>query len=199
MEKHCESKKRFGKEGTATAARNEILESFMRDSGGKAYAFAHKLVGNREEASELVQETLYRVARAWDRYEASKPMDAWFFAVLRNAFIDSRRRAERKRGVSLDRSLDGEDGSTWAEVLPDGSESIQMRLEREESAQSVRRALKGLNKNLRTALTLGDLQGERYDVIARSLGVSIGTVRSRVFRARQVLRNQSPELATLAY
>ena len=199
MEKHCESKKRFGKEGTATAARNEILESFMRDSGGKAYAFAHKLVGNREEASELVQETLYRVARAWDRYEVSKPMDAWFFAVLRNAFIDSRRRAERKRGVSLDRSLDGEDGSTWAEVLPDGSESIQIRMEREESAQSVRRALKGLNKNLRTALTLGDLQGEPYDVIARSLGVSIGTVRSRVFRARQVLRNQSPELATLAY
>lgn len=199
MEKHCESKKRFGKEGTATAARNEILESFMRDSGGKAYAFAHGLVGNHEDASELVQETLYRVARAWDRYEQSKPLEAWFFVVLRNAFIDSRRRVERKSGVSLDRPLDGEEGITWAEVLPDDSESIQVRLEREESAKSVRRALKGLKKNLRSALTLCDLQGERYDAIARSLGVSIGTVRSRVFRARQTLRNQSPELAALAH
>ena len=199
MKKHCESKKRFGKEGTATAARNEILESFMRDSGGKAYAFAHGLVGNHEDASELVQETLYRVARAWDRYEQSKPLEAWFFVVLRNAFIDSRRRVERKRGVSLDRPLDGEDGSTLAELLPDQSESIQARLEREESAKTVRRALKGMRKNLRAALTLCDMKGERYDAIARSLGVSMGTVRSRIFRARQALRNQSPELATLSH
>ncbi|MEK7743574.1 MAG: sigma-70 family RNA polymerase sigma factor [Elusimicrobiota bacterium] len=199
MKKHCESKKRFGKEGTATAARNEILESFMRDSGSKAYAFAHGLVGNRDDASELVQETLYRVARAWDRYEESKPLEAWFFVVLRNAFIDSTRRVERKRGVSLDRPLDGEDGSTLAELLPDQSESIQARLEREESAKTVRRALRGKRKNLRAALTLCDMKGERYDAIARSLGVSMGTVRSRIFRARQALRNQSPELATLAY
>ncbi len=106
MKKHCESKKRFGKEGTAKAARNEILESFLRDSGGKAYSFAHSLAGNEAEAHELVQERLYRVARAWDRYEQSKPLEAWFFTVLRNAFIDSRRRIERKSAVSLDRPLE---------------------------------------------------------------------------------------------
>lgn len=199
MEKHCESKKRFGKEGMATAARNEILESFMRDSSGKAYAFAHSLAGNHEDARELVQEALYRVARTWDGYQHSKPLEAWFFVVLRNAFIDSRRRVERKSGVSLDRPLDGDDGGTLAELLPDRAESILARLEREESAKTVRRALKGMKKNLRAVLTLCDMQGERYDAIARSLGVSAGTVRSRIFRARQALRNQSPELATLAH
>ena len=199
MEKRCESKKRFGKEGTATEARNEILESFMRDSGGKAYAFAHGLAGNHEDARELVQEALYRVARTWDRYEHSKALEAWFFVVLRNAFIDSRRRVARKSGVSLDSPLVGEDGGTLAELLPDQSESIQARLEREESAKTVRRALKGMKKSFRAVLTLCDMKGERYDAIARSLGVSAGTVRSRIFRARQALRNQSPELATLAY
>jgi len=199
MEKHCESKKRFGKEGTATAARNEILESFMKDSGGKAYAFARRLAGNHDEASELVQEALYRVALTWDKYEQSKPLDARFFVILRNAFIDSRRRYERRRGVPLDRPVGGEDGNSFAEVLSDGAESIEARLEREESAGKVHRALKRMKKKLRAVLTLSDMHGLQYDAIARSLGVSAGTVRSRLFRARQELRKQSPELAALAH
>jgi len=199
MEKHCESKERFGKEGKAPAARNEILESFIRDSGHRAYALAHSLAGNEAEAHELVQEALFRVARAWSRFKRSQPLDPWFFVVLRNAFHDSRRRAERKRAVSLDRSSEFGDGEALRDLLPDGSESIQARLEREESARTVRRALKGLRDAERTVLNLCDMQGWRYDDVARKLRVPVGTVRSRIFRARQALRTQSPELAALAH
>ena len=54
MEKHCDSKKRFGKEDNGTEARNEILENFIRDSGRKAHEFACRLAGNSEDAKELV-------------------------------------------------------------------------------------------------------------------------------------------------
>lgn len=198
MEKHCESEKRFGKEGKATAARNEILESFIRDSGDKAYRFAYSLAGNEADAGELVQEALYRVAVAWGRYERSKPLASWFFTVLRNAYIDVRRGSER-RNVSLDRPLAGQDGPCLAEALDDGAESVAARLEREEAARTVRRALKGLKAAERAVLTLRDMEGRKYGDVARSLGVRLGTARSRIFRARQALRTQSPELAALAH
>ncbi len=199
MEKHCESEKRFGKEGTATAARNEMLEGFLRKSGDRAYQLAYSLSGNNEDAHELVQDALYRVARAWDQYEQCKPLDCWFFAIMRNAFTDSRRSYERRNGVSLDRSLSGEEGDSLAEVLPDGAGSLTAGLEREETVNQVRGALAALKPAYRTMLKLCDMDGRRYDDIARRLGIPTGTVRSRIFRARQALRTQSPELMALAH
>ncbi len=199
MKKHCESEKRFGKEDGGTEARNEILESFIRDSGQKAYQVAYSHSGNCEDANELVQDALYRVARAWDKYEVSKPLDAWFFTILRNAFMDSRKRFERRNGVSLDRPLDEDGGGSYADLLADSAESIPQSLERKETVNTVRRALEGMRRQERAVLKLCDMDGRTYDDIARSLGVPAGTVRSRIFRARQTLRNQSPELATLVY
>ena len=111
MEKHCGSEKRFGKEGNGTDAGSASLESFIKASDKKAHSFAYSLCGNSEEAKELVQEAFYRVARTWDKYDASKPLESWFFSIMKYAFIDSRKRAERQLGVSLDKPLDDEDGS----------------------------------------------------------------------------------------
>lgn len=190
MEKTCDSAKRFGKEGNGTAARNEILESFIRDAGDRAYHFAYDLSGNGDEARELVQETCYRVARAWESFQPSKPVNSWFFTVLRNAFLDSRRRFDRRKVVSLDIPLDGEDGASFEDIIPDGAEGPQDSLERSEKVQTVRRALKGLTREHQAVLELCDMGGLAYDEVARSLGVSVGTVRSRIFRARAALRGQ---------
>lgn len=190
MEKTCESKKRFGKEGNGTAARNERLESFIRDAGDKAYHFAYDLSGNGDEARELVQETCYRVARAWESFEPSKPMGSWFFTVLRNAFLDSRRRFDRRNVVSLNIPLDNEDGASFEDIIPDRAEGIPESLERAETVQTVRRALKGLTREHQAVLALCDMGGLGYDEVARNLSVSVGTVRSRIFRARAALRGQ---------
>ena len=190
MEKTCESKKRFGKEGNGTAARNMLLESFIRDTGDKAYHFAYDLSGNYDEARELVQETCYRVTRAWESFEPSKPVGSWFFTVLRNAFLDSRRRYDRRKVVSLDVPLDDEDRASFDEVVPDGAEGIPESLERAEAVRTVRLALKELTQEHQAVLELCDMGGLAYDEVARRLGVSLGTVRSRIFRARAALRGQ---------
>ena len=190
MKKTCESAKRFGKEGNGTAARNERLESFIRDSGDRAYQFAYSLSGSCEDAKELVQEAYYRATRAWESYEPSKPVGSWFFTILRNAFLDSRRRFERRNAVSLDIPLDDEDGASFEETIPDGAQGIPESLEREDTVQTVRRALKAMTREHQSVLTLCDMDGLKYDEIARSLGVSEGTVRSRIFRARATLRSR---------
>ena len=195
MEKHCDSERRFGKEGTA--ARNEVLEEFLRKSGERAYQYAYRLSGNCDEAHELVQDAMYRVTRAWDRYKTRKSLHCWFFVILRNAFKDSRRRHGARGSLSFDLPLEGTEGDSLADVIPD-TESLPAGLEREETVSRVRGALAALTPEHRTILKLCDMDGKGYDDIARTLGVPMGTVRSRIFRARQALRTQSPELAALA-
>ncbi len=196
MEKHYEIEKRFVKEGTATVARNQVLESFIQDCGGRAYQFAYSLSGNSEEAKELVQEALYQVARNWKQFDQTKSLDAWLFTILRNAFLRSRRRSDRKKGVSLD--LEMESGSSYAEVLSDGVDFTE-ELERNETVVRVRQAMKDLTSEQRAILKLCDMDGLKYRQIARSLGIPAGTVRSRISRARAALRNDAPELAALAH
>ena len=198
MKKHCESKKRFGKEENGVAARQEILESFIRDSGDKAYQFAYSLAGNGEDAHDLVQEALYRVMRAWDRYATCKPLEAWIMTILRNAFLDGRRRYERRHAVSLDCPIEADGGRGYADVIADRDESIPTSLERKESVSLARRALGRMSQEQREVLTLCDMDGLRYDKVAAALRIPVGTVRSRVCRARQTFRGLWPQLEKVA-
>jgi len=190
MEKHCDSGKRFGKEDGGTTAKNKVLESFIRESGRRAYQVAYNLAGNREEAGELVQETLYRAARNWDQYRDDRPLDGWFFTILRNVFLDSRRNIARRRTVSLDTPFDGEEGDCLADMVAAHDESALRKLERAETAATVRQALSRLDKKYQAVLKLCDLEGTDYDNSARALGLPLGTLRSRLSRARQALRVQ---------
>jgi len=188
MEKHCESEKRFGKEGNGKAPMSVVLDGFIRDSGSRAYQFAYSLAGNGEEAGELVQEALYRVMLAWDRYEASKPLDRWFTVILRNAFLDSRRRSGRKLGVSLDQPLRADSSTVLRDLVPDREPGVLEVLERKETAARACQALQGLKPRHRAVLVLRELRGLAYGDIAKSLRLPLGTVRSRIHGARQALR-----------
>jgi RNA polymerase sigma-70 factor, ECF subfamily len=190
MEKHCESKKKFGKKADQKA-RNVILEKFIQDYGERAFRFALKLSGNAEEARDLVQETSLRVLLAWDRYDYSRPLRGWFFSILWNAFLDSKKRARQRRWVALDAPVDGVDGACYGDILSDDDGDVLQGFENLEEARRVRRALRRLSAELRAVINLCDMNGLKYEDTARKLGVPVGTVRSRLFRARRALRNQS--------
>ncbi|MDE2291854.1 MAG: RNA polymerase sigma factor [Elusimicrobia bacterium] len=190
MEERCESKERFGKEDGGTAARNRVLEDFIRRSGEMMLGMAVTLAGDREEARELVQETLYRVARTWSRYEGRRPLEAWFYAIMRNAFIDGKRRKANRDGLSLDAPLSDWPDLDLADVLAADEESVLDAMLRAETTAAVRRALERLQRKHREVLMVCDLGGADYAEAARTLGLPMGTVRSRVFRARQALRGR---------
>jgi len=185
------AKTEFGKQNADAAARNEILEKFIQDCGKKAFRFAYRLTSNAEDAKELVQEALYRVMLAWDRYDQSRSLKSWFFTVLWNAFIDSQRRVKRWNWIALDAPVEGAPNHCYGDSLSDGAGDLARYLERAEDETAIRQALERLMPDYRAVIDLWQLNGMSYKAIAGSLGVPVGTVRSRVCRARRALRKNA--------
>jgi RNA polymerase sigma-70 factor (ECF subfamily) len=133
-------------------------------------AFAVSLTGNFDRADDLVQDTLLRALSHIDRFERGTNLHAWLFTILRNLFHSEYRK--RKREV--------ED--------PDGSYAAQLRTAPEQGArldfQDFRAALAKLPADQREALLLVGAQGFSYEDAAAIMGCAVGTVKSRVNRAR---------------
>ncbi len=168
-----------------------VLQEFVERYSGRAYQFAYGLCGNAEEASELVQEAFYRVIRSWDRYDTSRPLEAWFHAILRNVYYDGLKRGGRSRPLSLDTPLPGEneDGLSLSDCVADASDAPALAaLERGEATQAVQKAMAGLAPEYRAILMLCDMQGLSYGEICSALGLPLNTVRTRLWRARAALR-----------
>jgi RNA polymerase sigma-70 factor (ECF subfamily) len=161
---------RSGDEG----AWHELVSLHTRRVFGLAYRFT----GRVDEAEDLTQEIFIKVYRTLDRYrEADGPFPGWLMAVARNHAIDHYRR--RKQDL-LRRAED----PRILEAAPAREEHPITGLERQERARLVHRGLRALPADLRLPLILCDLQGLSYDEIASTLQVPLGTVKSRINRAR---------------
>jgi RNA polymerase sigma-70 factor, ECF subfamily len=168
-----------------------MLERFIEDYAEQGFQFAFHLCGNVEDARELVQETFFRLIRKWDQYDHSQPLESWFVVILRNIYFDGTRKYDKKHFVSLDAPSGGEEGGSQAfsEIVADAREDDLLgALERQEKAEAVREALQSLSPEHRAILDLSDLQGLKYVEIMEVLDCSLGTVRSRLFRAREAFR-----------
>lgn len=174
----------------------DTLERFVDEYGDHAYSFALGLCGNEADARELVQESFVRILDRAEQYDESrseepgKALENWFLTVMKRIYFDSRRRAERRLGTSLDVPI-GPEGLTVADSVPDEREEALLdRLERQEDAARVRRALGALPSDARAILTMVDVEGMTYDAAAKVLECPLNTVRSRMSRARALLRDR---------
>ena len=191
MKKTCKIVVRDGK-GNGRAVKvdavTEALKGYLDGRDSTAREFAFGLCRDAIEADELVQEACYRALKARKRHDAAKPVKSWLFTILRNAFMDSRRRKERRDGLSLDYCCGEDDAAPFHETLAGADEDLLGRLERAETMVQVRWAMARLRATEREVLTLCDVRGMVYAEAARTLGVLEGTVRSRLHRARLKLR-----------
>jgi RNA polymerase sigma-70 factor, ECF subfamily len=148
---------------------------------GSLYNHAHWLARNSAEAEDLVQETLTKALRAFDSFEEGTNFKAWIFRILRNTFLTSRTAIANARTVYLEDHPDvlelAESGST-----PEG-EVIKLH-----DLAALREALMQMAPQLREVILLCDLEELKYREIAEILDVPIGTVMSRLARARKMLR-----------
>lgn len=196
MHKTCKIVGRDGK-GNGRAWREKVvakaLADYLNGTDREAWFFAYRLCRDVEEAGELVQEACYRVLRSCGSYRVDRPVKSLLFTILRNAFMDSRRRKGRRDGLSLDCEVEGE-GCFLYETLAEPGETVMRRLEREETAALVRVALARLGRMDREVLRLCDLQRLPYAAVARKVGIPEGTVRSRLLRARAKLRQAAVRL-----
>ena len=145
------------------------------------YNHAFWLARNRAEAEDIVQETLAKALRAFDSFQPSTNFKAWIFCIMRNTFLTSR------TGIAASRTIFLEDHASAFEIAAAGPspEEIVIRLDDQVALQA---ALEKLQPLLREVLLLCDAEEMKYKDIALILGVPIGTVMSRISRARQALR-----------
>jgi RNA polymerase sigma-70 factor (ECF subfamily) len=171
-----------------------LLERIRRgDTGGaeelfERYApallkFADRMLGNRESAEEVTQEVFVKVISRAHQYDGRAAVASWLFAIAANACRDKRRRDRRAAVVPLEAV--GE--------LPARGEGAEARMAGRERRAAVRRALEGLSEEQREALVLARYHGLPYSEIARVLGISVGAVKTRIFRAVETLKARFSE------
>lgn len=143
------------------------------------YRVALQLCGDATRADDLTQETMLKAFRAWNQYEPGSNIRAWLLTILRHTFINQYRR-EKARGPSVDI-----DSVFDAVQETDPEASFFERIVDDQ----VLRAIAGLPADFREVLVMRDIEGLAYAEIAEVTNVPVGTVKSRVFRARQALQN----------
>jgi RNA polymerase sigma-70 factor, ECF subfamily len=146
------------------------------------YNFAHWLTQNREEAEDLVQETYIKALRGFSSFQLGTNFRAWMYRILRNTFLTSRTGLRATSTVSLDSEEDEAD-------LAVESETPETILMSRSNSQLVQRAIENLPLHYREIILLCEVEEMSYQEIAETLSIPIGTVMSRLSRARKTLRN----------
>lgn len=151
---------------------DRILDRYAR----RIWAVALQFAADRSDAEDLCQEIFLRLYQNLHRYRGEVPFAGWALRVSRNLCIDHYRR-RRRLGPAVPLS------DALLEELPDGGD-LQRRTERREELLLVVRALRDMPEDLAVALVLRDLQGWAYEEVATFLELPLGTVKSRIHRAR---------------
>jgi RNA polymerase sigma-70 factor (ECF subfamily) len=146
------------------------------------YNFAHWLTGDRSDAEDLVQETYAKALKGFRSFEEGTNLRAWMYRILRNAFLTSR------SGLAAQKTSSIEDEETGAEWLTAHHVTPEFLLLRQESTEAVMAALAAMPVVYREVLILNETEEITYREIAGVLGVPMGTVMSRLSRARRMLR-----------
>lgn len=147
---------------------------------GPLYNFARWLSGDADEAQDLVQEAFAKALKGFATFREGSNFRAWMFRILRNAFLTSRTGLERRNTVQ-----EGDEGLEDLVVNPDTPE---LALIRRADTELVQQGIALLTPAYQEILILADLEEMKYQEIADTLDIPIGTVMSRLSRARRLLR-----------
>jgi len=145
------------------------------------YNFARWMAHNPNDAEDLVQETYLKALRSFATFQAGTNFRAWMFRILRNTFLSSCSRLERRMTVALDSEGDGPE-------LAVDTKTPETILMNRSNSQLVQRAIGALPVHYREALLLCEVEEMSYQEIAEILSIPIGTVMSRLARARKAVR-----------
>jgi RNA polymerase sigma-70 factor (ECF subfamily) len=166
---------------SAESLPSSTFEQLAMPHFDRLYNFACWLTHDRHEAEDLVQETYLKALKGFSSFQPGTNFRAWIYRILRNAFLTSRTGLKAAATVPID--LEGEE-----EVLPGVKETPESILLQRSDGQIVQQALEQLPVIYREVLLLCELEEMSYQEISATLGIPMGTVMSRLSRARRGLR-----------
>jgi len=162
------------------SAFNELLSGHEK----KMYAVCLRMCANHEDAQDCLQEAMLRVYRSISGFKGQSSFSTWLYRVTMNTCLDELRRRKNKQATSLDGLLE----TGWSPA--DEYDTPEHRALESERRTEVRRMIKELPEDMRSAVVLRDIQGFSYDEIAQILDINVGTIKSRISRGREKLREK---------
>jgi RNA polymerase sigma-70 factor (ECF subfamily) len=153
------------------------------------YPAALRMTRSHQDAEDLVQETMAKAWAAFAGFESGTNIRAWLYRIMTNTFISGYRRRDRTPVLLQDDVADRLSLPMWPGNLPAGRSAEAEALDRM-PAEELRQALRELPDDFRTAVYLADVEGYTYHETAALMGTPIGTVMSRLHRARRTLRSK---------
>lgn len=172
---------------------NRVFEEEFLPQIDALYTFAYHLTYNEEDANDLVQETYLKAYRFIDRYESGTNAKAWLFRILKNAFINAyRKKSKQPNKVDIDEltNIREEEDTHYSSYLDLREEMFQGMM-----GDEVTNAINSLPVDFRAVILLCDIEGFTYEEIAKIVDIPIGTVRSRLHRARNMLKDKLKDYA----
>jgi len=167
-------------------AYEELLSRFQQP----VYALALRLLSDPSEAADVVQEVFLKVFRNIGSFRGQSSLKTWIYRITVNEAHNTRRWFFRHRRRETELDLGAEETRDWRETIPDKSRSpFDVAFDREQHVM-IEAALQRINPIFREAVVLRDIADMRYEEIAEVLGVTLGTVKSRILRGRDALRKE---------
>lgn len=168
----------------------DAFEELVRRHEKRMINIAFRITGNFEEACEVVQDAFVSAYRNLEGFKGASRFSTWLYSIVANLSRNSlkRMKAKRKREpVSVDDPVTTEEGAVRVEHASDAPTALE-ELESKEVQAKVQGCIDALDVDFKEAIVLRDIQGFQYEEIAAMLGIAAGTVKSRIFRARDAVR-----------
>lgn len=180
----------------AQAGEEAAFEQLVHLYERKVYQLAYRMAANPDDALEMTQEIFLKLYRSLDTFKGESTFNTWFYRLATNACLDFLRKRQRVQKV-IAFSLNQKDVFEKETEPKDDTLLPQELLERSDLQSMVQEALKLLNPEQKIILILCDIENKSYNQIAELLQCQLGTVKSRIFRARSALKKIVIERAEL--
>ena len=153
------------------------------------YNVALRMMNHSEDARDISQEVFLKAYRNLANFDERSAFSTWLYRITHNTCIDEMRKRKGKQSYSLEDELENEDGSMQRQIADEG-DTPEESLLREEQKSEILQALDTLSEEHKAAIILRDVKGLSYEEISEILELSLGTVKSRISRARNQLKTE---------
>ncbi|NLM44449.1 MAG: sigma-70 family RNA polymerase sigma factor [Clostridiales bacterium] len=167
----------------------DAFEELIYNYEKKAYNIAYRIMGNEEDAKDMAQEAFIKIYKSIGNFRGDSTFSTWLYRIVTNVCLDELRKRKKNNTVPLEMSIESEKGTAIVELSAE-KETPEDIYEQVEKKQLIQSAISSLSEDYKTVIILRDVQGFSYEEIATMLNCSLGTIKSRINRARNLLKDK---------
>ncbi len=172
----------------STNGNEEAFEKLLDKYEGKIFNLAYRMLGNVEDAEDATQDAFMKAYSSLSGFRGDSSFSTWLYRIAKNVCLDEIRRRQRNPVHSLDKPIKTDEGDQLERQIEDDSPTPEDTIVTNEQQVVIEKAMQKLPAHHRTVIIFRDIEGFSYSQIAEILDVKLGTVKSRLYRARNNLK-----------